>query len=83
VEMQLKWRRMSGSRYLREWLSELGWTQVGLAERIDVTPTTVSRWMRDRVVVPGSVLAYVYLAVKLQRASRALLELDDGRVGDD
>jgi transcriptional regulator with XRE-family HTH domain len=61
---------MAGDRhrieYLSDALTKLGWSQAGLASRVDVHPNTVSSWMTGRHEIPGSVLAYVLLAVRVK-----------------
>jgi transcriptional regulator with XRE-family HTH domain len=47
-------------------LRALGWKQADLARRVEVAPTTVSRWI-DGDGVPGPVAAYLGIALQLQR----------------
>lgn len=47
-------------------ITRLGWSQTDLAEYVDVHPNTVSSWMTGRHVIPGAVLAYVTLAVRVK-----------------
>jgi transcriptional regulator with XRE-family HTH domain len=47
-------------------LHALGWKQADLARRVEVAPTTVSRWIEGDGV-PGPVAAYLGIALQLQR----------------
>lgn len=51
---------------LKTSLRALGWKQTDLARRVEVAPTTVSRWI-DGDGVPGPVAAYLGIALELQR----------------
>ena len=51
---------------LRNNLKQLGWTQAELARRVKVTPTAVCRWCKNQKV-PGSVVSYVELAIKVKK----------------
>ena len=42
-------------------LSRIGWKQTQLAERIEVTPDTVSRWCSGKRKAPKVVLLYLEL----------------------
>jgi hypothetical protein len=44
----------------------LGWSQAELARRVDVHVNTVSKWMTGKSRVPGAVLAYVRLSIKVK-----------------
>lgn len=48
---------------LQENLAVLGWSQVELARRVEVSPVTVSRWVK----VPGPVKAYVLQSLAIQK----------------
>lgn len=55
---------------LRKALRDLGWRRSVLARKIDVGPSTVSRWTTDdHGAVPGPVAAYVVLALQVKRLS--------------
>jgi hypothetical protein len=45
-------------------LSTLGWTGAELARRVDVGADRVSAWRRGKAKLPGSVVAYLDLALK-------------------
>ena len=47
-------------------LAVLGWSGNGLAERCGVTPKTVSAWRTGKVKVPGSVMSYLSLAMRVK-----------------
>jgi transcriptional regulator with XRE-family HTH domain len=51
---------MSGEEFRRH-RRRLGFTQVGLAERIGVHEITISRWERDVVAIPEPVAQLVRL----------------------
>jgi len=56
---------MTGEEFRRH-RRRLGFTQVGLAQRIGVHEITISRWERDVVVIPNPVAQLVQL-LKLVR----------------
>ncbi len=51
---------------LKQSLKQLGWTQAELARRVKVTPTAVCRWCKNQKV-PGSVVSYIELAMKVKK----------------
>lgn len=52
---------------VRDMLHELGWSQAEFSRRIDTHRNVVSRWVKGHTRVPGAVLAYLRLVVKLKR----------------
>jgi transcriptional regulator with XRE-family HTH domain len=50
-------------------MDDLGLTGVALAERLDVDPKTVSRWLRNEVPIPGSVALLMRVAHEMQKFS--------------
>lgn len=50
---------------LRADLELLGWSQARFAERIGVHQNTVSKWMNGKAAIPGPVIAYLTLAVRV------------------
>jgi len=55
---------------MRSMLAELGWSQAQFAERIDVSPRTVSLWATDRTDVPKVVMLYLELLLKTRQLSQ-------------
>jgi hypothetical protein len=47
-------------------LHTLGWSQAELSRRVEVHANTVSGWATDRTKLPGSVKAYLVLAMKVR-----------------
>jgi transcriptional regulator with XRE-family HTH domain len=57
---------------LRNLIGELGWTQAELAEKVGVTPRTVSLWATGKTKeVPKVVIIHLELLCTLRRASGA------------
>lgn len=57
----VQYLHMDGLPYL---LSRIGWKQKHLAERIDVTPDTVSRWCTGKRETPRVVILYLQLLIQ-------------------
>ena len=41
---------------LRDWRARVGLSQTQLARRLETTPTTISRWERDRNPIPPAIV---------------------------
>lgn len=54
---------------LRQHLARLGWTQVELARRTGYAQESVSRWVCKNQRVPGAIVAYVKLNLRINRLS--------------
>jgi transcriptional regulator with XRE-family HTH domain len=54
---------------LRALLKQLGLRQVGLAERMGVSPVTVHRWLSGDLAVPQYVVAYLECRLQLEAMS--------------
>ena len=48
-------------------LKELGWSQADLAKKLSVHPNTVSGWMTGRLALPRYAIAYLNLALSVER----------------
>lgn len=48
-------------------LAELKWSQADLAQKLSVHRNTVSGWMTGRLPLPGYAIAYLNLALSLER----------------
>ena len=55
---------------LRDMMHELGWTQAELSKRVETHRNVVSRWMNGHTRVPGAVIAFLKLTVKLRRIAQ-------------
>lgn len=51
-------------------MHELGWTQAELSKRVETHRNVVSRWMNGHTRVPGAVIAFLKLTVKLRRIAQ-------------
>lgn len=58
--------RESNIEHIEAALSILGWSGNRLAEQCGVTPKTVSAWRTGKVKVPGSVVSYLSLAMRVK-----------------
>jgi transcriptional regulator with XRE-family HTH domain len=59
-------RKPNSSRFVKSSLKKLGWKQVDLAFRLEVTKETVSRWVNGRITVPAYVLHYLKMKLFLK-----------------
>jgi ribosome-binding protein aMBF1 (putative translation factor) len=57
---------------MRDALRYLGWSQAELARRVRVDPNTVSKWAQEKAPIPGTVAAYLDLAVKVKTLGKEL-----------
>jgi hypothetical protein len=53
-------------------LRQSGLSQTDLARRIAAHPNTVSRWLRGERTVPGAVLAYLSLYIRVAATARTM-----------
>lgn len=61
-------------QHVRDILADLGWSQVELAARLDISPSTVMEWCVNRRTITGPARAYLEQTMRMVGLARSILD---------